>query len=221
MAGSGLSRSSGRKAGAGNVPRLIDVTRPLAPDGIVYSGDTVPEFRQRDSGTYLISDIRISSHSGTHIDAPVHYLKKGMPVDEIPLPAIIGECRVLDLTQVTGKISAEDLKDQISGSIRLLLKTRYSGIHRFDPDYPCLDLSAARLLTEKGVRCVGIDSPSIEEFNCDGSVHRELLGNGCIIIELLDLSQVSAGTYDLVALPLPLRGMDGSPARVILCEKGA
>ena len=221
MAGSGLSRSSGRKAGAGNVPRLIDVTRPLAPDGIVYSGDTVPEFRQRDSGIYLISDLRMSSHSGTHIDAPVHYLKKGMTVDEIPLSAIIGECRVLDLTEAAGKISAEDLSGRIDGTTRLMIRTRYSGIHRFEQDYPCLDLSAARILTEKGVRCVGIDSPSIEEFNCDGSVHRELLGKGCIIIELLDLSQVSAGTYDLMALPLLLRGMDGSPARVVLCEKGA
>ena len=203
------------------MPRIIDVTRPLTPDCVVYAGDTVPEFRQRDSGMYLISDLRMSSHSGTHIDAPVHYLKKGMTVDEIPLSLLIGECRVVDVTQVSGKISAEDLRGRIGGATRLLIRTRYSGTDRFEPDYPCLGLPAARLLTEEGVRCVGIDSPSIEEFNCDGSVHHELLGKGCIIIELLDLSQVVPGIYDLVALPLPLRGMDGSPARVVLCEKGA
>jgi arylformamidase len=66
------------------------------------------------------------------------------------------------------------------------------------------------------MKCIGIDSPSIESYQCDGSVHRELLGHGCIIIELLDLSNVNEGEYDMIALPLPLAGLDGSPARVVL-----
>jgi arylformamidase len=83
-------------------------------------------------------------------------------------------------------------------------------------DYPSLSADAARLITANGLKCVGIDSPSIEIFNCDGAVHRELLGHGCIIIELLDLSQVSEGDYWMIALPLRLTGLDGSPARVLL-----
>ena len=89
----------------------------------------------------------------------------------------------------------------------------------FTEEYPSLALDAACFITDNGIECIGIDSPSIESFNCDGSVHRRLLGNGCIIIELLDLSDVPEGDYEMVALPLRLAGLDGSPARVILMKQ--
>lgn len=204
----------------GNGRKILDVTRTLSPYTVAYAGDTVPDFRQEDAGVYLVSSLLMSSHSGTHIDAPVHYLKTGMTVDEIPPASIIGKCRVIDLSAVPGKISRKDLEGKIGGVSRILIRTRFSGMNEFAEDYPCLDLGAAKLLTESGIRCVGIDSLSIEEFQCDGSVHRELMRTGCIIIELLDLSQVSPGEYTLVALPLKLKGMDGSPARVVLIREG-
>jgi arylformamidase len=102
---------------------------------------------------------------------------------------------------------------------RILLKTTFSGCTSFREDYPSLTMDAARYLTTTGALCVGIDSFSIEAFVCDGSVHRELLSHGCIIIELLDLSRVSEGDYTLVALSLRLTGLDGAPARVILVNK--
>ena len=89
----------------------------------------------------------------------------------------------------------------------------------FTEEYPSLARDAACFITDQGIECIGIDSPSIESFNCDGSVHRQLLGNGCIIIELLDLSDVPEGDYEMVALPLRLAGLDGSPARVILMNQ--
>jgi arylformamidase len=98
------------------------------------------------------------------------------------------------------------------------LKTVFSGEDRFREDYPHLTLDAAELLSANGTLCVGIDSFSIEAFVCDGSVHRELLGHGCIIIELLDLSGVREGAFDMAALPLRLAGLDGAPARVVLME---
>jgi len=101
---------------------------------------------------------------------------------------------------------------------RLLLKTSFSGHHQFTEDYPSLSFDAAHLITSNAIHCIGIDSPSIESYHCDGSVHRELLGNGCIIIELLDLSAVPEGDYDMIALPLRLEGLDGSPARVVLMK---
>jgi arylformamidase len=195
---------------------FIDVTRPLSHGMLVYPGDTRPTFRQEDRGHYLISDIRMSTHTGTHIDAPVHYLKKGDTIDTIPLAHLIGRCRVLDVRGSGSMITADHLRGRIGGVSRLLLKTSFSDVDRFAEDYPCLTADAARFITGNRIQCAGIDSPSIESHNGDGTVHRELLKKGCIIIELLDLSAVSGGDYDMVALPLRLAGLDGSPARVIL-----
>ena len=199
--------------------QIHDVTRLLSEKAVVYTGDQVPRFRQVDHGEYLISDLQMSSHSGTHIDAPAHYLKTGDTIDTVPLSHLIGECRVLDVSDAGNQIAAAALRGRIDSTERLLLKTAFSGKDRFEEAYPCLTRDAARLITASGIRCVGIDSPSIEAFQCDGTVHRELLGHGCIIIELLDLSGVTKGDYEMVALPLRLAGLDGSPARVVLINR--
>jgi arylformamidase len=200
--------------------KIIDVTRSLKKDMLVYPGDVIPSFSQVDHGRYLVSDLHMSSHTGTHIDAPAHYLKSGDTIDTILLSSLIGRCRVIDISG-TGStlITAADLEGKLSGVKRLLLKTRFSGMDTFREDYPSLAHDTACSITDNGIECVGIDSPSIESYNCDGSIHRRLLGNGCIIIELLDLSDVSEGDYDMVALPLRLAGLDGSPARVVLMKR--
>lgn len=198
---------------------IIDITRSLAGDSLTYPGDTAPHFSQRDAGLYLISEIRMSSHSGTHIDAPVHYLKSGQTVDDLPLSHLVGPCRVLDVSDAGSLIDTMDLKGRIGDARRILLKTTFSHCSTFRKDYPSLTLDAARYLTSAGILCVGIDSFSIERFDCDGTVHREFLAGGCFIIELLDLSSVPEGDYTLVALPLKLKGMDGAPARVILLDE--
>jgi len=161
----------------------------------------------------------LSSHSGTHIDAPVHYLKTGTTVDELPLEHFVGPCRVLDVSRAGSLIDASFFKGRTLGAERILLKTAFSGCTSFREDYPSLTMDAAQYLTSTGALCVGIDSFSIESFVCDGSVHRELLSHGCLIIELLDLSHVPEGDYTLFALPLRLAGLDGAPARVILLDK--
>lgn len=199
--------------------KIIDATRPLINGMLGYPGDIIPSFSQADHGRYLISELHLSSHTGTHIDAPVHYLKSGDTIDTIPLSHLIGRCRVIDVREAGTLITAAHLSGALDGVKRLLLKTRFSGQTTFTEEYPSLTLDAACLITDHGVECVGIDSPSIESFNCDGSVHCQILGKGCIIIELLDLSGVLEGDYEMVALPLRLAGLDGSPARVILMEK--
>lgn len=199
---------------------IIDITRPLSGDSVVYPGDTPPCFTQEDRGLYLISELRMNSHSGTHIDAPVHYLKSGPTVDTVPLSHLVGPCRVLDVSGAGPKIDAACLKGRAEGAARILLRTAFSRCTSFREDYPSLTMDAAQYLTTKGVLCVGIDSFSIEAFVCDGSVHRELLSHGCIVIELLDLSRVTEGDYTLFALPLRLVGIDGAPARVILLKEG-
>jgi arylformamidase len=198
--------------------KIIDITRPLSEDILIFPGDTPPVFRQQERGDYLITDLHLSTHTGTHIDAPVHYLKTGHTIDTIPLSHIIGPCQVLDLSGAGTSITADHLRGRLDGIDRLLLKTSFSGTDRFNEIYPSLTADAARLITGYGMKCVGIDSPSIESFECEGTVHRELLRRGCILIELLDLSDVEEGNYTMVALPLRFTGLDGSPARVVLLE---
>ena len=196
--------------------KIIDVTRPLKNEMMVYPGDIIPSFTQADHGLYLISDLHLSSHTGTHIDAPMHYLKNGDTIDSIPLTNLIGRCRVIDVSTSDTLITAAHLRGKLGGVKRLLLKTWFSGRETADERYPSLTRDAACLVTDNRIECIGIDSLSIESYHCDGSVHRQLLSNGCIIIELLDLSGVPEGDYQMVALPLRLAGLDGSPARVIL-----
>ena len=152
--------------------KIIDVTRPLKKDMLVYPGDVIPSFSQADHGRYLISDLHMSSHTGTHIDAPVHYLKSGDTIDTIPLSNLIGRCRVIDVSDAGTLITAAHLEGKLDGVKRLLLKTRFSGRDTFTEEYPSLAFDAACFITDNGIECVGIDSPSIESFNCDGSVHR-------------------------------------------------
>jgi len=218
MGESGSFPSSGSADGVGRSVKIIDITRPLSEDILIYPGDTPPVFRQEKHGHYLITDLHLSTHTGTHIDAPVHYLKTGDTIDIIPLSHVMGTCRVLDVTRAGTSITANHLRGRLDGIGRLLLKTSFSGTDRFDENYPSLTADAARLITGCDMKCVGIDSPSIESYRCDGIVHRELLSHGCIIIELLDFSNVEEGDYTMVALPLRLTGLDGSPARVVLID---
>ena len=197
---------------------IYDVTRPLAPGMVVYPGDLITSWIPDDHGQYLITDLHMSSHSGTHIDAPSHYLKNSQTVDCIPLEYLIGPCRVLDLSGGSHEIGADDLAGRIHGVHKILLKTSFSGETQFYPEYPALSPGAVPLITGGGIHCIGIDSPSIESFEGDGRVHSGLLTKGVAIIELLDLSMVPGGDYLMVALPLRLQGIDGSPARVILCD---
>jgi len=198
--------------------KIIDITRPLSEDVLIYPGDVSPVFRQEEHGQYIVTDLRLSTHTGTHIDAPLHYLKNGAAIDTIPLSHIVGICRVIDVSRGDTLITANHLQGRLEGIERLLFKTSFSGMDRFIESYPALTADAARLITGYDMKCVGIDSPSIESCKCDGSVHRELLSHGCIIIELLDLSNVEEGDYTLVALPLRFTGLDGSPARVVLFD---
>jgi arylformamidase len=198
--------------------RIIDITRTLSEDILIYPGDKRPVFRQVDHGNYLISELHMSTHTGTHIDAPFHYLKAGDTIDSIPLSHVMGTCRVIDVTCAGKQITSNHLEGRLDGIHRLLLKTSFSDTDCFDENFPYLTSDAARLVTGSDMKCIGIDSPSIESYNCDGTVHRELLSKGCIIIELLNLSNVGEGDYILVALPLPFAGLDGSPARVVLIE---
>jgi arylformamidase len=195
---------------------VLDLTRSLGELVPLYPGDVKPVFRMRKRDGYSCTDIRITTHTGTHLDAPSHYLEGGTTVDRIPLERLMGKVSVLDMEDSGDDISAEPLRKKLRGGRGILLKTRASGASSFGHEYPHLTPEAARLIATASPPVVGIDSPSIEAFGADGTVHRILLERGIPILELLDLSGVAEGDYFMVALPLRLEGLDGSPARVIL-----
>jgi arylformamidase len=201
--------------------KVYDITRDLSEGAVLYPGDVRPRFHEVDNGQYRVTEMTLGSHTGTHIDAPSHYLKGGRTVDRIPLEVLTGQARVLDCSDVESVIGPGRLAGHLVGTRTLLLKTWFSEREAFEPGYPALSLDAARLIADAGITCVGIDAPSIEAFDGDGSVHRMLLGHGTVILELLDLSAVPEGEYGMVALPLRLKGMDGSPVRAILCKRDA
>jgi len=205
----------------GRIDRMknfIDVTREINPDMTVYPGDRIPRFDRKDNGHYLVTDLMLSTHTGTHIDAPSHYMKNDATIDKIPIRALVGECLVIDVSDVSGEIRPADIGNRTEGAERVLLRTGYRDNEDFNPAYASPDPGTARILARQGMCCVGTDAPSIEKFGGAGEVHREFLGKGIVILEFLDLERVREGIYTMIALPLRLGGLDGSPARVILCR---
>lgn len=206
--------------------RFIDITQPFSTDLAVWPGDAPVEIR-RAYGVATVSELRLSSHVGTHVDAPAHFYRDGATVDQMPLDALIGSAWVAALPDV-GCVTASAL-DQAgipADAERLLLATRNStarhrgraaGASTFDPAFVALDPSAAGWLRARGIRLLGVDGPSVDPFDSDAfPVHRALLAAGVIIIENLLLLGVAPGSYRLICLPLPYEGGDGAPARVAL-----
>lgn len=167
--------------------------------------------------------LRFSVHTGTHIDAPLHFLQGGKSVDQITLETLIGPVYVAEVPAQVDAITVDVLKSLAlpAGVQRLLFKTRNSllwssGTDKFDPNFVALTADAAQWLVDRGVAVVGIDYLSIQRFTDGPETHQILLGANVVVIEGVDLSQVEPGNYELFCLPLKLKGVEGAPARVIL-----
>ncbi len=177
-----------------------------------------------------VSQLALGSHSGTHVDAPAHLVVGGKGVGELDVTALMGPALVVYLPEVTA-ITMENLQssfhdyscDLAELPLRLLLKTRNSDrdilAHDLLPDYVALTIDAAEWLVAQGIILVGIDALSVDLFDdAQCSVHRILLAHDTIIVEGLDLREVSPGLYDLICLPLRIPGGDGAPARAVLVQ---
>lgn len=202
---------------------IIDISWPIQKETTAYKDRKTIDIRA--SKTFEKDQVReslitLSSHSGTHIDAPSHFLKDGISIDQVSLGSIIGPCTVIDLTEVTECITEEHLRTQtITPEDRILLKTRNSQLAHdalFDANFIYLDESGAQYLADHNVRCVGIDYLGIERNQPHHPTHTILLERDITIIEGLRLAPVQPGRYTLYCLPLALAGVDGSPARAIL-----
>lgn len=203
--------------------KIIDISLKLNEQTIVYPGNpSISIQRDTSSSGNTISTIILGSHTGTHIDAPLHALPEGLPLDQIPLETFIGPCRVIDATSEQGSISQSFLsKQQIKQGDRILFKTSNSlrGFDTFYSDFIFLSSEAARYLTEQKVKLVGIDYLSIKQRGSkDNRPHTELLSKNIPIIEGINLSYVEEGEYELIILPLNFDDIDGSPARAVLLK---
>jgi arylformamidase len=210
------------------VTDITDITLPIRTGQLSWPGDppvaVTPCFRIADGDPANVSEVRLSSHTGTHVDPPAHFIDGAATVDQLPLDVLVGEASVVDLTGRPGPIGPADLDglDLPAGTHRVLMKTDNSArwperLHTFPEDYVALSPAGARWMVEHGVRLVGTDFLSVEEYAAAGHpTHVTLLSAGVVILEGLDLSAVAAGTYLLACLPLPLAGCDGAPARAVL-----
>jgi arylformamidase len=206
--------------------RIYDISVPITPDLPVWPGDPRVVMEQvkkvEDGDGANVTHIAMSAHTGTHVDAPYHFLTGSQTLDQIPIKAYIGRAYVLHLPEVE-LITAEILR---SAEIpprtrRVLFKTRnsehwVSGESEFQTDYVGLSEDAAEYLVGRGVKLVGVDYLSVAPYTAQTPTHLALLQAGVIILEGLNLAEVSQGRYTLYCLPIKLMGVDGAPARAIL-----
>lgn len=205
--------------------KIIDISLPLSDKTVVYPGN-VPlvietHAHMPEASTHL-SKITMGTHTGTHIDAPMHAVIGANTLDQIPLDTFVGVCRVIDAThRLAGEcVKKEDLGDVLAGE-RILIKTSNSirGFDSFYDDYVYLDGDAADWLADMSVGLVGIDYLSIKQRGSkDQRPHTSLLENNIPIIEGINLNHVEAGHYEMICLPLNFVGVEGGPARIILRE---
>jgi arylformamidase len=209
--------------------RIYDVSVPLSATTPTYPGDPgidIKEWLTLAKGDAAnVSLINFGLHSGTHVDAPAHFIEGGAKVDSLPLESLMGEAEVVEVSDQKHVIDEYFINANcLRGSQRILFKTRNSAFWNntekgFREDYTYIDADAARRLVELGIKLVGIDYLSVERFNSAGfPTHHALLSRGVVILEGLDLRAVTGGVYELLCLPLKIAGGsgDGAPARVIL-----
>jgi arylformamidase len=212
------------------VTGVIDVSLAIGPDLLVWPGNPgvviEPASRISRGDSSNVSEIRLGSHTGTHIDPPFHFLDDGATAEDLPLDVMMGEATVADLRGTAGPIGPDELAGlSLSEKVtRLLLRTDNSALwatdpHAFPDEYVSLSADGARWLVDHGIRLIGIDFLSIEARGAPGHpTHRTLLESGVVILEGLDLSGVAPGEYTLVCFPLKIAGGDGAPARAVLLE---
>lgn len=211
-----------------NAGEWIDVSVPVRDGMLHWPGDREVAIGRRESidagDEANLTELEISAHTGTHMDAPVHFLPDGAGIDELPLDAAIGPARVVEIADPEA-ISVEEIAShEPRRGERLLVKTRNSSRAWWQDDFTegfvHIDPDAAARLAEVGLRLVGVDYLSVGGMQAGAETHRHLLGAGIWIIEGLDLTAIEPGDYELCCLPLRIVGADGAPARALLRPSG-
>lgn len=207
---------------------IYDISLSISESLVVWPGDSpvrITQPRRIDRGDHAtVSHLEISAHTGTHVDAPAHFIQGGAGVDTLDLNALVGLALVAearDADVLTADVLAE-LAIPL-GTERVLFRTRNSslwarGVQEFDEDFVAITEDGARWLVERGIRLVGIDYLSVAPFSASIPTHQMLLRAGIVLLEGVNLSGIRPGMYHLVCLPLKIEGADGAPARAILMD---
>jgi arylformamidase len=206
---------------------IHDISLPLSNATVVWPGDPsadITSVSHLDWGDHAtVSGLRLGTHTGTHVDAPAHFIKGGIGVDRLDLATLIGPAAVVGVTAEA--ITADVLATTgiQPATRRVLFATSNSrqwvrGACHFVENYVALTVDGAQWLVDHGVRLVGVDYLSVAPYGQSVSVHRCLLGAGVVVVEGLNLSGIRPGGYQLVCLPLKIVGADGAPARAVLID---
>jgi arylformamidase len=209
---------------------IYDISGTVTPKLPVWPGDPAVELervaKMEDGTDANVSRMNLGVHTGTHVDAPYHFIADGYLVEDLPFEALVGPALVVEIPEDADSIDAALLEqiDMSQDVERVLFKTRNSHYwadqqHVFHEDYVAVAPDAAEWLVRQGVRLVGIDYLSVAPFDDPVPTHRILLGGRIVALEGIDLSRVEAGNYTLYCLPMKLGGSDGAPARAILVKE--
>ena len=210
--------------------RIWDVSMPVRTGGLVYPNNPpisiTPVQSIKAGSTANVSRIDLGSHTGTHVDAPLHFMEGGAGVDELPLDVLIGPARLIAFGDEVMAVGEAELRQHdLKGVTRLLIRTRNSawlasGSTEFHPDFTHVAPDGAAYLVSLGARLVGVDYLSVEQFHSPHhKTHKTLLENAVVIVEGMVLSEPPLGDYELYCLPMLLAGLDGAPARAVLVER--
>ena len=210
--------------------RIIDISVGLHPEIPVWPGSEQFSLKRimrlEDGDVANVSQFNTEIHTGTHVDAPWHFIANGKTVEQLSLDVLIGSTVVAEISNTS--ITAEDLEslDLPQNTQRLLFHTRNSQLWQnkvteFQKDFVALTADAARWIVDRGIKLIGVDYLSVQRFGDSSLTHEILLKAEVIVIEGLNLSGVKSGKYHLTCLPLKLVGAEGSPARAILIPQEA
>lgn len=205
--------------------KIIDISWPLEINMTEYKNRNTLKtvfWSTHSENNMRQSTIFMDSHTGTHIDAPAHFLKHGKTTSDIDLSKLITKCLVIDCTSISGKITANNLEKIDFGDFKaILLKTKNSYLNHkelFNPDFVYLNKTGAEFLVRKKIELVGIGYLGIERNQRNHETHRLLLDNDIIILEGLRLGHIEPEVYKLICLPLKVSGLEAAPARAILID---
>jgi arylformamidase len=202
---------------------MIDISMELSSQTPEWPGDQPFDYKlsvtKEESGSVNVGQYKSSTHIGTHVDAPFHYDEDGIKIDELPLDVYRSTAQVADVRGLA-KITREELPPLEEGVTTLLLKTdTWKNRSQFPESWPLFDPSIAEWMAENGVRLLGVDVPSVDaETSKELPMHTAMNRNGRYILEGIVLDGVEAGVYELIALPLKIKGAEGSPVRAVLCR---
>jgi arylformamidase len=210
---------------------IHDISVPIHPEMVVWPTQPGVEMRylsQLSVGDIAtVSRLSLSVHTGTHMDAPVHFMPGQEGIDELDLHTLVGTALVVDVPDAD-ELSAEvfDALAIPGGTERLLVRTSNSrlwdtGHDTFYEDYVAVTRSGAQWLVDHGVKLIGVDYLSVAPYHDLVVPHQTLLGAKVVIVEGLNLSAITPGRYEFVCLPLKITGCDGSPVRAVLIEREA